>query len=48
MPRLFSPALDAAIDAEPVKIPDHGFIRVVGCCGTEEKRLGELPGRVTP
>lgn len=36
MPRLFSPALDAAIDAEPVKVLDHGFIRVVDYCGTEE------------
>jgi thymidylate synthase (FAD) len=36
MPRTFSPALDAAIDNEPVKMLDHGFIRVVNYCGIEE------------
>lgn len=36
MPRTFSPALDAAIDSEPVKMLDYGFIRVVNYCGIEE------------
>ena len=36
MPRTFSPALDAAIDNEPIKMLDHGFIRVVNYCGIEE------------
>ncbi len=36
MPRTFSPALDAAIDSEPVKMLDHGYIRVVNYCGIEE------------
>lgn len=35
MPRSQSAFLDAAIDSPPVKILDHGFVRVVDYCGDE-------------
>lgn len=35
MPRPHSAFLDAAIDSPPVKVLDHGFVRVVDYCGDE-------------